>query len=1063
MVFLNKNYTIFHCHTDLSSGVTNIDSITKYYDYIDKVKQFNMKAFAISEHGSIFEWVHKKNMMDKNEIKYIHAQEFYITKTLDEKIRDNYHCILIAKNYNGVEELNTLSSIAFNRDDNHYYYVPRISYDELKSTSENIIISTACLGGILNSNDDELENDFINFLSKNKNRCFLEIQHHICEQQKEFNKKLYDISQKYNIKLITGTDTHALNEEHRDARVMLQKGKKIHFDSEDEFDLVFKTYDELVKCYEVQDSLPKDVYLNAIENTNLMADMIESFELNYDVKYPKLYENSEAVFDEKIKKGFIEKGIDKLPNKNEYLERIEYEKNVYNHNKAIDFMLLEEDYKTEMRKKNIYCGYSRGSVSGSLIAYLLGITYIDSLKFNMNFERFMNSERVSLADIDSDWYSEDRDKVREYLYNKKGLYCCDIITFNTIALKGAIKDIGRALNMSIQETQELSDAVYEDEKKQQCIDEKYIKKYPELFHYANLVKGVIVSVGNHPSALVVSPIDVNNAFATMSTSKNANPISQINMKEIDSLNFVKLDVLGLDSIGLINKTCELANIPRLEPDNIDFDDEKVWDSIRDDTTSIFQWESGSATQYVRKLLSKETILKIKSKNENFSYLDVFSMGNGAIRPAGASYRDEMSNGIYKDNGHPALNEFFAPTLGYMVYQESLMEFLHKFCGYTMGEADIVRRGFAKKTGTEKFIPKIKAGFIETMKKDYDVSENNSEKLIVDFIKVIEDSSDYLFSLNHSLSYSMIGYAIAWLRYYYPLEFVAASLNIWKGDEEKTANIIKFSQNNNIIISAPKFRHSKSEYQFDKENGVIYKGLESIKYLSKKCADGLYSLKDNKYNTFIELLSDITTLEMDSRQLDILIKLDFFSEFGNVKKLLTTVNIFNFLKCGSMKQISADKLDGLEYLKDIIVRNGELTESGKTYRNLNMPQILIECDRYICSQPIQEVPLKSKISWQQEYLGYISFQTNNPKDRYKLLVIDAKPLYTRDKSKIYSYVLKCMSFFNGKTQELKVWERYFKKFPLQQYDVIFTEKNSFTREQYNGISSWRLESYKKEVL
>lgn len=582
---------MFHCHTDLSSGVTNIDSITKYKQYIDKAKDCGMKSFAYSEHGNIFEWVHKKEYIEKNDIKYIHAQEFYITKSLDERVRDNYHCILIATNFDGVCELNKLSSVGFCRNDNHFYYVPRISYDELKSTSDNIIISTACLGGILNSGDDLLEEDFIKFLSKNKHRCFLEVQHHMCNDQKIYNKKLCDIGNKYDIKLIAGTDTHSLNEEHKMGRMMLQRGKKIHFDSEDEFDLVFKTYDELVKCYKVQDSLSEDVYLEAIDNTNIMSDMVETFDLDYSPKYPKLYENSDAVFDEKIKNGIKQKNINKLPNKDDYYKRIEYEKSVFKHNGAIDFMLLEEDYKAYMKEKNILCGYSRGSASGSLIAYFLGITYVDSLKFNMNFERFMNSERISLADIDSDWYSEDRDAVRDYLYNKEGLYCCDIITFNTIALKGAIKDIGRALNMSIQETQELSDAVREDEKKEQCIDEKYIKKYPELFHYANLVSGVIVSVGNHPSALVVSPQDVNPAFATMTTSKNQNPISQINMKEIDGLNYVKLDVLGLDSIGLINKSCELANIPRLDPDNIDFDDEKVWESIREDTTAIFQWES----------------------------------------------------------------------------------------------------------------------------------------------------------------------------------------------------------------------------------------------------------------------------------------------------------------------------------------------------------------------------------------------------------------------------------------------------------------------------------------
>lgn len=386
-------------HTDLSSGVTNIDSITKYKQYIDLAKDYGMSAFGYSEHGCVFEHVHKKEYIEKNGMKYIHAQEFYITKTLDEKIRDNYHCVLIAKNFDGVCELNTLSSIGFCRDDNHFYYVPRISYDELKTTSNNIIISTACLGSILNNGDEELQDDFVKFLSNNSHRCFLEIQHHICEAQKEYNNKLYNIGKEYGIRLIAGTDTHALNEEHKLGREMLQKGKKIHFDSEDEFDLVFKSYEELVECYKIQNSLPLDICLEAIENTNVMANMIQEFSLDKSNKYPSLYDNPKEVFDKKIKDGISDKGIDKYPNYQEYLDRIEHEKKTYIHNDAIDFMLLEEDYKTEMRKRGILCGYSRGSCSGSLIAYLFGITSVDSIKFKMNFERFMNPERVSLADM----------------------------------------------------------------------------------------------------------------------------------------------------------------------------------------------------------------------------------------------------------------------------------------------------------------------------------------------------------------------------------------------------------------------------------------------------------------------------------------------------------------------------------------------------------------------------------------------------------------------------------------------------------------------------------------
>jgi DNA polymerase-3 subunit alpha len=222
------------------------------------------------------------------------------------------------------------------------------------------------------------------------------------------------------------------------------------------------------------------------------------------------------------------------------------------------------------------------------------------------------------------------------------------------------------------------------------------------------------------------------------------------MKEVDMLNYVKLDVLGLDCVGLINQTCEFAGIERLTPDNMKFDDMEVWGDIAEDCTMIFQFESEFAGSYLQDILKEETIERIKKVNPNFSYIDLMSMANGAIRPAGASYRTELSQGIYRDNGHPELNKFLAPTLGYLVYQEQIIEFLHKFCGFTMGEADVVRRGFAKKSGTDVYIPIIKnggyltddkkhyiKGFIQTMKDDHNVETEEAENLIVNFLQVMK--------------------------------------------------------------------------------------------------------------------------------------------------------------------------------------------------------------------------------------------------------------------------------------------------------------------------------------
>lgn len=1129
-----NNYVPYHVHTMLSNGITNIDSITDFHSYVDKAKEYGIKAFGFSEHGSLFGWVKKKEYIESNGMKYIHAIEVYLTEDNDDKQhlysaidilsskvnskgqqkdirvqfyeswdsddgklfaqtidnksvwidratvkdegykknRDNYHVVLIAKNYEGVKELNKLVSKSFNRHDFHFYYMPRISLDELFATSDNIIITSACLGGVLYSGIPTTREKFLNFMRTNKHRCFLEIQHHNCDEQTEYNKLLYQLHIETGIPLIAGTDTHALNDEHMDGRYMLQMAKSVYFANEEQWDLTFKSYDELVAAYRKQNALPMNIVYEAINNTNVLANMVDEFQLDYSAKYPKLYEDSEKVFQHKINAGVKQRNIKALPNYKDYVDRIHYEYDVYKHNGAIDFMLLEENYKTAMRDKGIKYGYSRGSVSGSIIAYLLGITEIDSIKYNLNFERFMNKERVSLADVDTDWLSEDRKCVKDYLYQKDGLYCCDIVTFNTIALKGAIKDVCRGMyNINVKKMdipQSLKDKMAQWEKKianhdsrdvdvempediQNEFNKIYLsgaiykevpydylrfseevialaeademkarKKYPNIFKYVDLVNGVVVSVGNHPAGCVVSPYPVDEWFGTFTTTTDEYPISMLNMKEIDALNFVKLDILGLDNIGLIYKTCDIAGIPFATPDNIPPDDMNVWNSIKQDTTMIFQWESQSATNYLKQLFSDNTINKIKAKNPNTSYMDLLSIGNGAIRPAGESYRDQLAKGIYQDNGHEALNNFLASTLGYLVYQEQVIEFLHLFCGYTMGEADIVRRGFAKKTGTEKFIPKIKEGFTKTMLEKYNVQPEESDKIIVNFIKVIEDASSYLFSKNHADPYSWIGYICGYLRYHYPLEFITTALNIFEGKEDKSMAILKYAMEHGIKILPIKFRHSVAKYNFDRLSNAIFKGISSIKYMNDFVANELYALRNNTYQSFIDLLIDIkekTTL--DSRQLIILIETDFFEEFGDANTLLLQNDVFNkyYKKTNFKKDEILKSGIAIEFMRSIANK-----ETDKMFIGVDVVKMIRELLKHT---KVNRRLLSERIKAQIKHLGYISIIDDRYSGMACVLSIDTK----------YSPKLKMYSLKNGTTLECKIDKKTFNKDKLHTGDIV----------------------------
>jgi DNA polymerase-3 subunit alpha len=1019
-----SNYTIIHLHSDDSNGTTNIDSITKFNKYIDRAKELNMKAIAFTEHGNIFQWKKKKDYCEKSGLKYIHAVECYITEDLNNKVRDNYHTCLYARNFEGFKEINKLISKANNRsnciilgNEEQYYYVPRITMDDFLNISSNIIISSACLGGVLGKGNNDIKEKYLNYFVKNKDRCFLEIQHHLVESQINHNKYMYELHKEYNIPLIVATDTHALNKDHLKGRLILQKSKGIFFENEEGWDLSLKTYDELVELHKQQNIMTIDKICEALENTNKLADMVKEYTIDDSNKYPILYDNSEEIFKTKIKEGIISRGIDKKPNYQEYRDRINYEYKTIKANGSVDFFLLEEDVKSMCRNNNIKYGYSRGSVSGSEIAYLLYITEVDSIKHRMNFERFMNIERVSLADVDTDYPPESRKAVKDYLFNKKGLYCSEIITFNTIALKGAIRDVARALEIPLAEVSEMCENIEEKEA-------QYRKKYTELFEYVDILQGVIVSVGSHPCGFIVSPVPLDESIGLFTTSTSEYPISQINMKEVDGLNFVKLDILGLDNIQIINEVCELANIERLTPDNMQENDEKVWDSILESNLGVFQWESTFAHEYYKKLFSKDTISKIKTKNPNFNYMDLFSIGNGAIRPAGESYREALANGDYKDNGHKALNDFLAPTLGYLVYQEQIIEFLHSFCGFTMGEADIVRRGFSKKTGTEEYMPKIKSGFYKTMKEKYDTTQEESEKIIASFIKVIQDASDYLFSENHAKPYSYIGYACAWLRLYYPLEFLTAVLNINKDNEEKTTKAISFANDKSIQISPPKFKYSKAKYTFDIKENTIYKGVGSIKYLNDKVSDELYALKDNIYNNFYNLLEVIKNdTSCNSKQLDILIKLDYFKEFGGSQKLLNFNDYFNLLqgKKSPKKSTIATKIEDKNII-EMINRNSTPTEA--TYTKFDSNTCLKEIWSYL---PNESINLQNTIINRKDILGYVDYKDSELDKRYS---------YVADVNIKYTPVINAYCLNNGTTVRCKISKKIWNNKPLQENQIIY---------------------------
>ena len=382
-----KNYVSLHTHTTFSI----MDSTSTPEQMIDKAKELGMKALCFTEHGNIYSWIKKKQACDKAGIKYIHGIELYMTESLTNKVRDNYHVILIAKNMKGTEEINELYTKA--TDENHMYYNPRISFEEFLNTSDNIIRLSACLGGVLN----RLDRNHPMYLDLLNKFDFLEVHPHIHPEQLAYNEYLGGIQKP----LVACGDFHEVSQYKSECRLKWMAGKGKKYGDEDAFDLVIKGYDEFREMFIKQGVLSPEVIDTALENTNKIADMVEDFELDLTFKFPNLYDNPKELIRQKTfdsLDGLIADGLISESDIDIYIERIETELHAFDVLNMESFILFMSELMTFCMEENIAVGPARGSASGSLVCYLLHVTDVDPIVWGTNFTRFINVNRISLPD-----------------------------------------------------------------------------------------------------------------------------------------------------------------------------------------------------------------------------------------------------------------------------------------------------------------------------------------------------------------------------------------------------------------------------------------------------------------------------------------------------------------------------------------------------------------------------------------------------------------------------------------------------------------------------------------
>ena len=962
-----SNYCCYHLHTEQSL----LDSCTNYKLYVDKAKEFGQAAICFTEHGNLYSWVEKKMYCDEQGIKYLHGVECYLTKSLvnadGNKIRDNYHTILIAKNYDGVMELNRLCSLSTQPD--HFYYKPRLTFDEFLAIGSNVIKISACLASPLNKmrkGDIEFDERIMQAYD------YYEIQPHInSDEQKVYNVWLADMGKRYKKPLIAGTDTHSLNQYKAECRTILQLAKKIEFASEDEFDLTYKSYDELVDMFAKQGVLNKQTYLEAINNTNVMADSIEPFELDTSLKYPILYGEQDEemlwkVLSDKLKDK-EQRGVVNVANHKEYVERINEEMRVLKKIGMTGFMLFMSEMISWCWEHGVPVGFCRGSVGGSMVAYISDIIDVNPFVWHTMFARFANEYRTEVGDIDVDISPDQRYLVYDYIINRFGReQTAYILASGTVNDKGCIDEIGRALAYRDKDSIYTLDKVKEVKKEYSMNPDKARQDYPDLFYYFDGLNGTVVSQSMHPAGIVASPINLIDHYGCFVNSEGKQ-VMYINMEEVHETGLVKYDILGLRNVQIIRDTCTLAGISYPKSHEINWNDKAVWEDMVKSPVGIFQFESSYAFECL--------------KNMSPHAINDMSLTNAALRPSGESYRERLFAKEVNHNPSEQIDELLADNHGYLVFQEDTIKFLQEICGLSGSDADNVRRAIGRKQvdRLQKALPQILEGYCNKSPKPREIAEQEARA----FLQIIEDSSNYQFGYNHSTGYSMIGYLCAYLRYYYPIEFCTALLNNANNDDDLNNGNALIKQLG-IKLRSPLFRHSRSAYFLNKDERTIYQGLSSIKYMSAAVAEELYSMRDMQFKNFIDFLFAMQDMESkpDSRQLDILIKIGYFAEFGPAKALLLGVEIFNkFYKC---KTIKVDKWREMGYNLDMLKPYAaKLTE--KTASQLNNRGIILAILR---SMQMPKTTIVDMLRWKAELLGCVDGCSPNA-DIHDYLVLDIK--------------------------------------------------------------------------
>lgn len=870
-----------HVHTEYSL----LDGAIKIDELLEQVKKYQMPAVAITDHGNLFGVVEFFKKAKKSGIKPIIGCEIYvapesrfdkakISKDSGTPEEASFHLTVLVENEEGYRNLNRLVSLSYIEG---FYYKPRVDMELLSQYNKGLIALSGCLKGeipynIVYGNMEKAESIAKNLKEIFGENFFLEIQSNGLSDQDKANKGLIEISKKFNIPLVATNDCHYLHKSDARAHEILlciQTGKTIKDEKRMKFqtdEFYFKSSEEMYSAFrEIPESL---------KNTLEIADRCNfNFKLG-EYKLPKYHVPEGYSPEEYLKKlaqeGLKERFKDSVPE--DYIKRLDEELKVITEMGFASYFLIVWDFINYARKKNIPVGPGRGSAAGSLVAYALKITDIDPIKYGLLFERFLNPERISMPDIDVDFCKTRREEVIRYVAEKYGSdKVAHIITFGTMAARAVVRDVGRALNIPYGDVDKIAKMIpFACPSLEQALNleprlkELYNKseKVKELIDIALRLEGLVRHASQHAAGVVISPEPLQNLMPLYKNSGEETIITQFDMKALEDVGLLKFDFLGLKTLTVIDETINYAKAQGkyIDLEKIPLDDPKTYQLLcSGHTTGVFQLESRG----MRELLKR---MEPERFEDLIALVALYRPG-----PLGSGMVDDFikrKKGLVPvEYDLPELKEILNETYGVILYQEQVMRIANKIAGFTMGQADVLRKAMGKKI--PELMASLKEEFVQGAQKN-GVPQDKAESLF----NIMAAFGEYGFNKSHSAAYAYLSYITAYLKAHYPKEFFAANLSNEMGDTNQIVKFINECKAWGIEIKGPDINESDRIFTV-KENFIRF-GLEAVKGVGFSALQSILSeRKKKKFTSMADFLSRIDTRKVNKKVIESLIKAGAF--------------------------------------------------------------------------------------------------------------------------------------------------------------------------------------------